>query len=101
MAPFSTKARTKDAPMPLAPPVMTTVRLSSDQYRVKLIGSHCLSKFTKRDDPGCLWLLGAADQSPIHRLISKPAASMSKESCSRWKPICDWEESDRASAMIG
>src|SRR5262249_54112178 len=46
LAPFSTKARTKDAPMPLAPPVMITVRPSSDPYRVKLTGSPRLSKYT-------------------------------------------------------
>jgi carbon-monoxide dehydrogenase large subunit len=102
LAPFSTKARTKHAPMPLAPPVIITVRPSSDPYRVKLIGSPRSSKSTKRDDLGCLWLLGAADQSPIHRSTSKPAASMSKESCSRdGNAICDWEERTGPSAMIG
>ena len=44
--------------MPLAPPVMITVWPSSDPYRVKLIGSPRSSKSTKRDDLGCLWLLG-------------------------------------------
>ena len=64
LAPFSAKARTKDAPMPLAPPVMITVRPSSDPYRVKLIGSPRLLKSTKRDDLGCLWRLGAATSRP-------------------------------------
>jgi hypothetical protein len=101
LAPFSTKARTKDAPMPLAPPVMITVRPPSDPYRVKLIGSPRSSKSIKRDDLGGFWLLGAADQSPIHRSSSKPAASMSKESCSRGgNAICDWEEWAVPSAMI-
>src|SRR5215831_10375531 len=54
LAPFSTKARTKHAPMPLAPPVMITVRPSSDLYRVKLIGSPRLLRSTKRDDLGRL-----------------------------------------------
>ena len=67
--------------MPLAPPVMITVRPSSDPYRVKLIGPPRLSKSTKRDDLGCLWLLGAADQSPIHRSTSKPAASNQQNKC--------------------
>ena len=38
--------------MPLAPPVMITVRPLSDPYRVKLIGSPRLSKSAKRDDLG-------------------------------------------------
>jgi hypothetical protein len=88
--------------MPLAPPVMITVRPSSDPYRVKLIGSPRSSKSTKQDDLGCLWLLGAANQSRIHRSTSKPAASMSKESCSRdGNAICDSEEWTGPSAMIG
>jgi gas vesicle protein len=46
-------------------------------------------------------LLGAPDQSLIHRSTSKPASSMSKESCSRdGNAICDWEEWSGPSAMI-
>ena len=41
-------------------------------------------------------------QPSIHRSTSKPAASMSKESCSRdGNAICDWEEWTGPSAMIG
>ena len=88
----SRRRRGQNAPMPLAPPVMITVRPSSDPYRVKLIGSPRSSKSTKRDNLGCLWLLGAADQSPIHRSTflgqagRRPVGGRQhRQQCSPWR----------------